>query len=64
MTGRIPDATECFQKMVGELGEVYTSEPMTEWFCGEFIFYPFCSQYPTFSFRFYATTSLDSQLQR
>ena len=45
----IPDATECFQKMVGELGEeVHTSEPMTEWFCGEFIFYPFCSRCPTF----------------
>ena len=39
-TDRILDATECFQEMMGELGEqVYTSRPTTEWFCGEFIFY-------------------------
>ena len=41
-TAYILDATECFQEMMGELGEeVYTCEPMTEWFYGEFIFYPF-----------------------
>ena len=47
--------------MLGGLGEeVYTNEPMTEWFYGEFIFYLFFSLYPTFSSRFYATTSLNS----
>ena len=63
-TDRILEATECFQEMAVELGEeVYTSGPMAEWFCGEFIFCPFFSRYPTFSSRFYATTSLDSQSQ-
>ena len=64
-TDRIPDATECFQEMLCELGEeVYTSGPVTEWFYGEFIFYWVFSWYPTFSSRFYSTTSLNSQLQR
>ena len=64
-TARITDATECFQEMMGELGEeVYTSGLMTRWLYGEFVFYPFFSWYPTFSPRFYATTSLDSQSQR
>ena len=35
--------------MVGELGEqVYTSGPTTEWFCSEFIFYPFSPGIPPF----------------
>ena len=47
-----------------ELGEdIYASGPMIEWVCGELIFYPFFSRYPTFSSRFCATTSLDSQSQ-
>ena len=65
VTDRILDATECFKEMVGELGEeVYTNGLMTEWFYSQFILYPFFIRYPTFSSRFYATSSLDSRSQR
>jgi hypothetical protein len=36
---RVTDAIECFLEMMSELGgEVYTSEPMTEWVSGELVF--------------------------
>ncbi|KAF8449292.1 hypothetical protein L210DRAFT_3524406 [Boletus edulis BED1] len=36
---RITDAVECFYDMTNELGgDIYMSEPMTEWVCGEFMF--------------------------
>lgn len=37
--GHTTGATECFQDMMGELGEeVYMNAPMTEWISGKFIF--------------------------
>jgi hypothetical protein len=37
---RVTDVIECFLEMISELGEeVYTSEPMTEWLSGDFMFY-------------------------
>ena len=54
-----------FSRMMSELGEeVYMSRFTTERFCGEFVFYPFSSQYPTLSPRFYATASLGSRSQQ
>jgi hypothetical protein len=39
---RLTDAIECFHEMTSKLGgEVDTSEPMTEWVSGEFMFYLF-----------------------
>ena len=41
-TDRETDAAECFHEMMNKSrGEVYKSEPMTEWVAGEFMFYLF-----------------------
>jgi hypothetical protein len=38
---RLTDVIECFHEMMGESmgGEIYVSDPMTEWVSGEFMFY-------------------------